>query len=117
MLAQQSAETLDVFADAAGAGEDDADVGGRHVHAFVEHLAGDDDVVCAGVESLEDLLAFARLGLMRDGGHQEAARDLVDAGVVVGENDDAVEGVAVQQFVEQFDLGGGGDRASRFCSR
>jgi len=33
MLAQQSAEALDVFADAAVPDQNDADVGGRHVHA------------------------------------------------------------------------------------
>ena len=45
MFAQQSAQTLDVFADAAGAGEDDADVGGGDIDAFIENLTCHDDVV------------------------------------------------------------------------
>jgi len=110
VLTQQSAQTLHVFADAAGAGEDDADIGGGNIDAFVEYLAGDDHVVLAGMETLEDLLAFARLRLMRDRRRQKATRDLVDARVIVSEYDDAILGMAVQQFVEQFNLRGGGDR-------
>ena len=73
VLAQQSTETLNVLPHAARTGKDNADAGGRHIHAFVEHLAGHDDGIFAAMKTQQDLPAFLRFGLMRDGRDEEAA--------------------------------------------
>src|SRR5262245_32704599 len=73
VLAQEPAEALDVLPGAAGAGEDNANVGGWDVHALVENLAGDEDGVFARVEALQDLAAFLCLGLIGDRRDEEAA--------------------------------------------
>jgi hypothetical protein len=66
VLAQQPPEPLDVLAHTAGAGQHDPDPCRRHVHPFVEHLAGDQHVVLPGVERLEDRPPLLGLGLVRD---------------------------------------------------
>ena len=42
-LAQEPAQALDVLANAAGAGQDDADTGRRYIHPLVQDLAGYQD--------------------------------------------------------------------------
>lgn len=95
-LAEDATEALHVLADAAVAGEDDADVGVGDVDALVEHLAGEQDRELAGGEGLEQLGALGGLGLVGDDGEQEQAREAVDGVVVLGEDEDAVAAVAGQ---------------------
>ena len=64
--------------------------------------------ISAGVEPEQDLAALLGLGLVGDDGHQELPGDLVDGGVVVGEDQDAVAVVTVEQSGQQAELGGGG---------
>src|SRR5437868_12822559 len=85
MLSQQPAQALDVFANAARTGEDDADIGGRYIDTLVEHLAGDQDRIFTRMKTKEDLPAFLRLGLVRDRRDEKTAGDLIDGGVIVGE--------------------------------
>ena len=61
--AEQAAEPLDVFANAGGTGENDADSDGGDVHPLIEHLAGDEHLIGSRPEEIEKLLAFG--GLVR----------------------------------------------------
>jgi hypothetical protein len=108
-LAEDAAEALDVLAHGGAAADDDGDVGFGHVDALVEDLGGDDDAVLSPAKALEDLAAFGDLGLMRDDGYEEAARNLVGGGVVLGEDEGEVFAVHVQQELEIFELGGRGE--------
>ena len=100
-----------MLADAAGAGEDDADVRFRHIDAFIEHLARHQDRIFAAAETLKDVSPFLRFRLVRDGRHQQTAGDLVHGRIVGGENENAVAAMLGQEGFQlaQFRRGSLGD--------
>src|SRR5581483_143872 len=104
VLPQEAAEALHVLPDAAGPGEDDPDVRRRDVDPFVEHLAGNQDGIVADMEALENLSAFLGLGLVRDGRDEKPTGNLVNRGVVVGKDQDAVAAVPLEKAFKQLQL-------------
>ena len=68
------------------AGQDHANRGVRHVHPFVEHVAGDDGGVGPGLEAVENVLPFLDHRLMGQAGNQKPLRYFVGGGVVLGED-------------------------------
>ena len=87
------------------AGDDDADARGGQVHAFVQDLRGDERVVDAGAEVLEDAGALGDLRLVGDDRQQEPARQGVRSAVALGEEQRAVAPVPVQQLLDVGELG------------
>ena len=94
-LAQDAPEPLHVLTHGPRAAQHDRHVRLGHIDPLVEHLGGDHHPEIASVEGLEDPRALAHLGLVGDGGHQEARRDVVDGGVVLGEDDGAIVAMGV----------------------
>ncbi len=94
-LAEDPAEPLHVLPHRPRPGEDDGDVGLRHVDPLVEHLGGDHRGELARVERGEDAAPLLELGLMGDRRQEEAARDRIDRGVVLREHDGAISRVVV----------------------
>src|SRR5262249_31618694 len=105
VLPQQAAETLDVLADGAAARQDDADVGRRHIDTLVEDATGDNHIIIAGMEGLEDVPPLLGLGLVRDGRHEIAAGDRIDGSIIISEYKHAILPVTVEQFFQDVQLG------------
>src|SRR5581483_497955 len=101
---QHAAEPLDVLAGGRAAADDDGDVGVGHIDALVQHAARDELGVAPRPKVVEDGLTLAGLGAVGDGRQAEAAAELVDQGVVLGEDDHVVAAVLVQQLGHAGDL-------------
>ena len=88
----------------------DADVGGGHVHPFVQDPGRDERVAGAGREVLQDPDALGDPGLVGDDRRQKAAGQRVGGVVALGEQQRAVAPVPVQQRLHVGQLGGRRER-------
>ncbi len=82
-----------MFADRPAARQDNRDVGGRDIDAFVEDFARDDDGIGAVVEAFENGASFLDRALVGDGGDEVFAADAVNCSVVGRKDDRAVGAV------------------------
>src|SRR5579875_399673 len=105
VLTQKTAQSLDVLADRAAAGQNDADIGRWHIDAFVEDTAGDNHIILPSVERLQNVAALFGPGLMGDGRHQEAPGDLIDCGIVISKYKHTILAMTIEQFFQAQHLG------------
>src|SRR5579875_2578650 len=89
----------------AAAGQNNADVGGWHIDAFVQDTAGDEDVIHALMKRLQKVTALLGLGLMGDGRNQEAPGDLINSGIVVSKYEHLIALMTMEQLFQTVHLG------------
>src|SRR5262245_56692712 len=96
----------------------DRDFGIGYIDAFVEHSRGDNSLVLAGFESLQDSFPFTRLRLMSDGGDEEYLRNSVSHLIGGGKDYRLICGVSAEDFFEHIEFcAGRGNNIAHFIPR
>ena len=98
--AQYASQTLNVFAHTGAAGNNNTDIGFRHIHAFIENFAGHQYRTITDAEIFQHIFAFRAFGMMSKHRQQIAAPDLISRGIVCGKNNDPFTGVTAEQAAQ-----------------
>ena len=101
---QDASEALHVLSHATTPGDHDGHVGFRDVHTFIEHFRGHQNRIDSFAEGLQEIFPFFHLRMVGEDGKKKEIADAIGHFVVVGENNDAVSAMLLNQLPDFFDF-------------
>ena len=101
---QYAPEPLNMFAYTGTAGNDYADIGFRHVHAFVENFAGNQHRAGTRPEILQHIAPFGTLGMMSEYRQIITPAQFISRRVICGKNDNSFSGMAFQKLPDHIEF-------------